>query len=47
MVNDQLKEVHRLQRRLMSEHYQRALEAKAEGRPVAYVTAMFPQRSRR
>jgi len=42
MVNDQLKEVHRLQRRLMSEHYHRALEAKAEGRPVAYVTAMFP-----
>src|SRR4030042_864134 len=27
MVNDQLKEVHRLQRRLMSEHYHRALEA--------------------
>lgn len=42
MLTDGLKEVHRLQRRLMSEHYQRAIEAKAEGRPVAYVTAMFP-----
>ncbi len=42
MLTEKLKEVHRLQGRLMTEHYERALEAKAEGRPVAYVTAMFP-----
>jgi benzoyl-CoA reductase/2-hydroxyglutaryl-CoA dehydratase subunit BcrC/BadD/HgdB len=42
MLNEALKEVHRLQGRLMSEHYQRALEAKASGKKVAYVTAMFP-----
>ncbi|MBW2615641.1 MAG: hypothetical protein JRD02_05660 [Deltaproteobacteria bacterium] len=42
MLTEKLKEIHRLQGRLMTEHYQRALTAKAEGRPVAYVTAMFP-----
>ncbi len=42
MLTERLKEVHRLQGRLMTEHYERALAAKAEGRPVAYVTAMFP-----
>lgn len=42
MLTDRLKEVHRMQRRLMSKHYERALEAKTEGRPVAYMTAMFP-----
>ncbi|MBW1714150.1 MAG: 2-hydroxyacyl-CoA dehydratase, partial [Deltaproteobacteria bacterium] len=42
MLTEKLKEVHRHQVRLMADHYQRALKAKAEGRPVAYVTAMFP-----
>jgi benzoyl-CoA reductase/2-hydroxyglutaryl-CoA dehydratase subunit BcrC/BadD/HgdB len=42
MLTERLKKVHRLQGRLMTEHYERALAAKAEGRPVAYVTAMFP-----
>jgi benzoyl-CoA reductase/2-hydroxyglutaryl-CoA dehydratase subunit BcrC/BadD/HgdB len=42
MLTEKLKNVHRLQGKLMSEHYQRALAAKSEGRPVAYVTAMFP-----
>ena len=42
MLTEKLKEVHRLQRQLITEHYERALSAKAEGRPVAYVTAMFP-----
>lgn len=42
MVNEKLKEVHRLQGKLMGEHYQRALNAKAAGKKVAYVTAMFP-----
>jgi benzoyl-CoA reductase/2-hydroxyglutaryl-CoA dehydratase subunit BcrC/BadD/HgdB len=31
-----------LQKRLMGDHYRRAAEAKEEGRPVVYVTAMFP-----
>jgi hypothetical protein len=42
MLTEKLKNVHRLQGKLMFEHYQRALAAKSEGRPVAYVTAMFP-----
>lgn len=31
-----------LQKQLMGEHYQKAIDAKAAGRPVVYVTAMFP-----
>jgi benzoyl-CoA reductase/2-hydroxyglutaryl-CoA dehydratase subunit BcrC/BadD/HgdB len=31
-----------MQKRLMGEHYSRAALAKEEGRPVVYVTAMFP-----
>ncbi len=42
MLTERMRQVHRLQGKLMGEHYQRALEAKAQGRPVAYVTAMFP-----
>ena len=42
MLTEKMKDIHRLQVKLMSEHYQRALAAKSEGRPVAYVTAMFP-----
>ena len=42
MFTEKLKDVYRLQVKLMGEHYGRALEAKAQGRPVAYVTAMFP-----
>jgi len=42
VLTEKMKNIHRLQVKLMSEHYQRALEAKSEGRPVAYVTAMFP-----
>ena len=32
----------KVQRELITAHYQRANEAKAEGKPVVYVTAMFP-----
>ena len=39
---DKLKEVGILQKQLMAAHYARALDAKREGRPLAYVTAMFP-----
>ena len=42
MKTDKLKAVYRYQVQLMNEHYQRAVEAKAEGRPVVQVTAMFP-----
>lgn len=42
MLTKKLKGIHKLQTRLMTEHYERAIKAKAEGRPVAYVTAMFP-----
>jgi len=42
VLTEKMKDIHRLQVKLMSEHYQRALAAKSEGRPVAYVTAMFP-----
>lgn len=42
MFTEKLKEVYRRQVALMGAHYQRALDAKAEGRPVVYVTAMFP-----
>jgi len=42
MLNEKLQAVHRLQGKLMAEHYQQALVAKASGQKVAYVTAMFP-----
>ena len=31
-----------LQKQLMAQHYQKAVDAKKEGRPVVYVTALFP-----
>ena len=42
MITDKLKAVHKEQARLMEQHYRRAQEAKANGLPVVYVTAMFP-----
>jgi len=42
MQSTLLRDIHRLQGRFIREHYQRALEAQASGRKVAYVTAMFP-----
>jgi benzoyl-CoA reductase/2-hydroxyglutaryl-CoA dehydratase subunit BcrC/BadD/HgdB len=42
MLTEKLKNIHRLQVKLMSAHYERALTAKSEGRPVVYATAMFP-----
>jgi len=42
MFTNKLKQIHKLQVKLMAQHYRRALEAKREGRPVVYVTAMFP-----
>ncbi len=41
-MSDKLKAVGILQKQLMGAHYARALDAKREGRPVVYVTAMFP-----
>ena len=42
MLTDALRDVHRQQSRLMTDHYERALEAKRRGTPIVYVTAMFP-----
>ncbi|MDH4006620.1 MAG: 2-hydroxyacyl-CoA dehydratase family protein [Desulfuromonadales bacterium] len=42
MLTEKLKNVQRLQAGLMADHYRRVQTAKAEGRPVAYVTAGFP-----
>jgi len=42
MLTNKLKQIHKLQVKLMEQHYRRALDAKREGRPVVYVTAMFP-----
>lgn len=42
MLDPRMKEIHRLQVELMNNHYARALEAKRDGRPVVYVSAMFP-----
>ena len=39
---DKIRQVGRLQGKLMAEHYERALNAKKDGKPVVYVTAMFP-----
>ena len=42
MLTEALKDVHRQQARLMTDHYERAAEAKSRGTPIVYVTAMFP-----
>jgi len=41
-MSDTLRAVGTLQKQLMGAHYERALAAKKDGRPVVYVTAMFP-----
>lgn len=42
MLTEDFKEIYKQQSRLMTDHYQRAQEAKQEGIPIVYVTAMFP-----
>lgn len=41
-MSDKLRAVGILQKQLMGVHYARALDAKRDGRPIVYVTAMFP-----
>ena len=41
-MSDKLRAVGILQKQFMGAHYARALDAKRDGRPIAYVTAMFP-----
>ena len=39
---NQPQSISRLQKQMMAEHYQRAVDFKKEGKPVVYVTATFP-----